>query len=138
VVCTTGEKDILVITFFSASFIVTDVVFRLPLAVKTSWCVLVVVGFTYSPVNPLFLLEGLGVIVSIKRVVRRGSSSSDPLVLLRFPRFSSINVSTCCLEDVPDVGLLGTLSLFGFLWFGHTSMQSGSGGCAPHQRGGQH
>ena len=56
-------------------------------------------------------------------------SSSDPLVLLRFPRFSSINVSTCCLEDVPDVGLLGTLSLFGFLWFGHTSMQSGSGGC---------
>ena len=108
-VCTTGEKDILVITFFSASFIVTDVVFRLPLAVKTSWCVLVVVGFTYSPVNPLFLLEGLGVIVSIKRVVRRGSSSSDPLVLLRFPRLS-IKVSTGCLEEVTGaIGCLVTL-----------------------------
>jgi len=47
-------------------------------------------------------------------------SSSDPLVLLQFPRFS-INVSTCCLEDVPGVGLLGTLSLFGFLCLGHAS-----------------
>ena len=60
---------------------------RLPLAAKTSWCVLVVVGFTYSPVNPLFFLAGLGVIVSIKRVVGRGCSSSDPLVLCGSPDF---------------------------------------------------
>ena len=127
-VCATGEKDTLVSTLFSASFVVRDAVFRLPLAGMSSWCVAVVFGFTYSLVNPVLLLEGHGIIVSSKRGVGCGSSSSDPLVLFQFPRFS-INVSTCCLEDVPDVGLLGTLSLFGFLWFGHTSMQSGSGGC---------
>ena len=99
---------------------VRDAAFRLPLAAKAAWCVLVVVGFTYSPVNPLFLLAGLGVIVSIERVVRRGCSSSDPLVLLCFPRFS-IKVSTCCLEEDPGVGLWGTWSLFGFLWLCHTS-----------------
>ncbi len=81
---------------------------------------LVVVGFTYSPVNPLLLLTGHGIVVSSRRVDRCGSSSSDPLCLFRFPRFS-IEVSTCCLKEVPGVGLWGTLSLFRLLWLCHTS-----------------
>jgi hypothetical protein len=30
--------------------------------------------------------------------------------------FGSINVSTCCWEEVPVAGLLGTVLLVGFLW----------------------
>jgi len=58
-------------------------------------------------VNPLLLLTGHGIIVSSRRVVGCGSSSSDPPFLFRFPRFS-IKVSTCCLEEVPglDYGVL--------------------------------
>ena len=81
---------------------------------------LVVVGFTYSPVNPLLLLTGHGIVVSSRRVDGCGSSSFDPPFLFRFPRFS-IEVSTCCLEEVPGVGLWGTLSLFRLLWLCHTS-----------------
>ena len=60
-VCATGEKDTLVSTLFSASFVVRDAAFRLPLAGMSSWCVAVVFGFTYSPVNPLLLLTGHGI-----------------------------------------------------------------------------
>ena len=119
-VCATGEKDTLVSTLFSASFVVRDAAFRLPLAGMSSWCVVVVIGFTYSQVDLLFLLAGLGIIVSSKRGVGCGSSSSDPLFRFRFPRFS-IKVSTCCLEEVSGVGLWGTLLLFRFLWLCHTS-----------------
>ena len=104
VVCATDEKDALVSTLFSASFIVRDAAFLLPLAGMSSWGVVVVIGFTYSQVDLLFLLAGLGIIVSSKRVVGCWYSSSDPPVLLRFPRFS-IKVSTCCLEEVPAFGL---------------------------------
>jgi hypothetical protein len=120
VVYATGEKDTLVSALFSASFVVRDTVFRLPLAGMSSWCVVVVFGSTYAPVNPLFLLAGHGIIVSSKRGVGCGSSSSDPLFRFRFPRFS-IKVSTCCLEEVSGVGLWGTLLLFRFLWLCHTS-----------------
>ena len=61
----TGERDTLVSAFFSASCVVRDAAFRL----------LVVVGFTYSPVNPLLLLTGHGVVVSSRRVGGCGSSS---------------------------------------------------------------
>jgi hypothetical protein len=107
-------------TLFSASFFVSDSAIPLPLAGMSSWCVVVMVGFTYSPVNPLFLLASLGVIVSSKRVVGCLCSSSDPPFLYRFPRFS-IKVSTCCLEEDPGVGLWGPLLLFRFLWLCHTS-----------------
>ena len=116
----TGEKDTLVSTLFSDSFVVMDAAFRLLLVGMSSWCVVVVFGFTCSPVNPLFLLAGLGIIVSSKRVDGCGCSSSDPPFLFRFPRFS-IKVSTCCLEEVPGVGLWVTLLLLGFLWLCHTS-----------------
>jgi hypothetical protein len=86
---------------------------ELGLAGMSSWCVVVVVGFTYSPVNLLLLFTGHRIIVSIRRVVGCWSSSSDPPFLFRFPRFS-IKVSTCCLEEVSDVGLWGTWLLFGF------------------------
>ena len=88
-------------TLFSASFVVSDSAIQLPLAGMSSWCAVVVVGFTYSPVNPLLLLAGHGIIVSSRRVVGC-LSSSDPPLLFRFPRFS-IKVSTCCLEEVPGV-----------------------------------
>ena len=116
----TGEKDTLVSTLFSDSFVVMDAAFRLLLVGMSSWCVVVVFGSTYAPVNPLFLLAGHGIIVSSKRVVGCGSSLPDPPFLFRFPRFS-IKVATCCLEEVPGVGLWGTLLLFGFLWLCHTS-----------------
>ena len=61
----TGEKETSVSALFSASCVVRDAAFRL----------LVVVGFTYSPVNPLLLLTGHGVVVSSRRVGGCGSSS---------------------------------------------------------------
>jgi hypothetical protein len=64
VVCATDEKDALVSTLFSASFIVRDAAFLLPLAGMSSWGVVVVFSFAYSPVNSLFLLAGLANIVS--------------------------------------------------------------------------
>ena len=108
--CLTGLSTLTSVSaLFSVSCVVRGAAFRL----------LVVVGFTYSPVNPLLLLTGHGIVVSSRRVDGCGSSSSDPSFLFRFPRFS-IEVSTCCLKEVPGVGLWGTLSLFGFLWLCHT------------------
>ena len=106
----TGERDTSVSALFSVSCVVRGAAFRL----------LVVVGFTYSPVNPLLLLTGHGIVVSGRGVDGCGGSSFDPPFLFRFPRFS-IEVSTCYLEEVPGVRLFGTLSLFGFLWLCHTS-----------------
>ena len=94
----TGERDTSVGAFFSVSFVVGGAAFRL----------LVVVGFTYSQVNPLLLLTGHGIVVSSRGVDGCGSSSFDPPFLFRFPRFS-IEVSTCRLEEVPGVGLFGAL-----------------------------
>ncbi len=101
----TGERDISVSVLFSVSCVIGGTAFRL----------LVVDGFTDSPENPLLLLTGRGFVVSSRRVDGCGSSSSDLPAVFRFPRFL-IEVSTCCLEEVPGVGLWGTLSLFGFLW----------------------
>ena len=72
----TGERDTSVGAFFSVSCVVGGAAFRL----------LVVVGFTYSPVNPLLLLTGHGIVVSSMRVDGCGSSesSSDPPFLFRF------------------------------------------------------
>ena len=42
------------------------------------------------------------------------------LIPFFFVRFS-VKVSTCYLEEVPGVGLWGTLLLFGFLWLCQTS-----------------
>ena len=106
----TGDRVTSVSALFSVSCVVGGAAFRL----------LVVVGFTYSPVNPLLLLTGHGIVVSSRRVDGCGSSSFDPPFLFRFVRFS-IKVSTCCLEEVPGVGLWGTLSLFRLLWLSHTS-----------------
>jgi len=47
----TGERDTSVSALFSVSCVVRGAAFRL----------LVVVGFTYSPVNPLLLLTGHGI-----------------------------------------------------------------------------
>ena len=47
----TGERDTSVSVLFSVSCVVRGAAFRL----------LVVVGFTYSPVNPLLLLTGHGI-----------------------------------------------------------------------------
>ena len=116
----TCEEDTLVIALFSVSFVVRGAVFRLPLAGMSCWCEVVVLGFTYGPVNPLFLLAVHGIIVSTKRGAGCGSSPSDPLFLSRFPGFS-IKVSTCCLEEDPGGGLFGTLLLIVFLWLCHTS-----------------
>ncbi len=104
----TGERDTSVSALFSVSCVVRGAAVRL----------LVVVGFTCSPVNPLLLLTGHGIVVFSRRVDGCWSSSSDPPFLFRFPRFS-IEVST--LEEVPGVGLWGTLSLFRLLWLCHTS-----------------
>ena len=68
----TGEKDTLVSALFSASFVVRDAAFRLPLAGVSSWCLVVVFGSTYAPMNPLFLLAGHGIVVSSNRVVGCG------------------------------------------------------------------
>ena len=92
-----GERVTSVSALFSVSCVVRGAAFRL----------LVVVGFTYSPVDPLLLLTGHGIGICSRRVDGCGSSSSGPPCLFRFPRFS-IEVSTCCLEEVPGVGLWGT------------------------------
>ena len=95
----TGERDTLVSALFSVSCVIGGTSFRL----------LVVVGFTYSPVKPLLLLTGRGIVVSRRRVDGCGGSSSDLPVLFRFPRFS-IEVSTCCLEEFPGVGIAVSVS----------------------------
>ena len=61
------ERDTSVSALFSDSFVVRGAAFRL----------LVVVGFTYSPVNLLLFLTGRGIVVSSRRVDGCGSSSSD-------------------------------------------------------------
>ena len=94
----TGEGDISVSALFSVSCVIGG----------TAFWLLVVDGFTDSPVNPLLLLTGRGLVVSSRRVDGCGSSSSDPSFLFRFPRFS-VEVSTCRLEEVPGIGLFGAL-----------------------------
>jgi hypothetical protein len=59
-------KVALAITFLSASFVVSDAASLLPLAGVSPWGVAVVIGFAYLPVNSLFLLAGLAIIVSSK------------------------------------------------------------------------
>ena len=93
-----GEGDISVSALFSVSCVIGGTAFRL----------LVVDGFTDSPVNPLLLLTGRGLVVSSRRVDGCGGSSSDPSFLFRFPRFL-VEVSTCRLEEVPGDGLFGAL-----------------------------
>ena len=124
-VCATGEKDTLVSALFAASFVVSDAAFRLPLAGMSSWCVVVVFGFTYGPVNPLFLLAGHGIIVSSKRGVGCGSSSSDPLFLFRL---RSLVVAWKKSLEVDYWVLCYSLGSSGFTT-PHLSIQSGSGGC---------
>jgi hypothetical protein len=121
VVLATCEEDTLVSALFAVSFVVGGAVCRLPLAGMSSWCEVVVFGFTYGPVNPLVLWAGHGIIVSTKGGVGCGSSSSDLLFLFRFPRVS-FKASICCLEEVPGVELCGVSLLFRFLWLCHTSL----------------
>ena len=88
--------------------------------------VLLLFGFRWrchtSPVDAIWVWRlcvpssiAVGDVVTSLVVVGREYSSSDPPFLFRFPGFF-INISTCCLEEVPGVGLWGTLSLVGFLW----------------------
>jgi hypothetical protein len=63
-------------------------------------------------VTPLLLLMGHGIVVSGRGVDGCGGSSFDPPFLFRFPRFL-IEVSTCCLGEVPGVRLFGTLYSLG-------------------------
>ena len=121
----TCEQDTLVSALVSLSFVVRGAVFRLPLAGMSSWCEVVVFGCTYGPVNPLFLLAGHGIIVSSKRGVGCGSSSSDPLFLFRL---RSLLVAWKKSLEVDYWVLCYSLGSSGFAT-PHLSIQSGSGGC---------
>ena len=76
----------------------------LPPAREWRWGVAAELGFAYSPVNFLFLLVGLAIIVSSERLVECVDVSSDPLFLLVCSWLSG-KACACGLEEVPGSAL---------------------------------